>query len=67
MTKDVHIHKLKGIVVKMEAFLKHSAKMSQDAINKMFSLSAEELGQIEDELNAISPELTVNSILDNSD
>lgn len=53
MKKDIHIHKLKLIITKLESHLKLHLAQSQESINRVASLSADELNMIEESLNQL--------------
>lgn len=53
MKKDIHIHKLKLIITKLESHLKNNLTQSQESINRVAALTTEELNMIEESLNQL--------------
>ncbi len=53
MKKDIHIEKLKIIIIKLESHIKVALAQSQESINRVATLTGEELAAIEQQIKAI--------------
>ena len=53
MKKDVHIQKLKTVIFKLESHMKLNLMQNQETINKVGSLTFEELNFLEDQIKQL--------------